>query len=186
MVHFWGRQVKYAEESNKELEKELWDSACQFFPGGRRCICWRNHGASPFFHNQSRWRSSAEMVNISENCHACNLYTIYTQSIHNLYTIYTQSIHNLYTIYTQSIHNLYTIYTQSMYKINMYYSSKLCQHHKASMGHQAPGWRRPRSFRRRPMRMQRTTGNLCLGFLNMGMMIMDMILRKKNGISYEF
>ena len=55
--------------------------------------------ASPFFHNQSRWRSSAEMVNISENRHASNLYTIYTQSIHNLYTIYTQS----------------------MYKINMYY-----------------------------------------------------------------
>lgn len=40
VVHSWGRQVKYAEESNKELEKELWDSACPFFSGGRRCIHW--------------------------------------------------------------------------------------------------------------------------------------------------
>ena len=94
VVHSWGRQVKYAEESNKELEKELWDSACPFFSGGRRCIHWLHE--LPLFFTTNPGGGQAQKWSIyQKNRHASNLYTIYTQSIHNLYTIYTQSIHNL-------------------------------------------------------------------------------------------
>lgn len=52
--------------------------------------------------------------------------------------------------------------------------------------HQAPGWRRPRSFRRRPMRMQRTTGNLCLGFLNMTSIMGDFVKKWDYEWDYQY